>query len=144
MQVLRDAPAGQGVATPRLTALQEIASAYGREILVNSVGTDVSPALVLALIAVESSGRSEAVSGAGASGLMQLMPDTATRFGVVDTTDPADNIKGGVAYLAWLMDHFDNDPILALAGYNAGEGAVRDNGGVPPYAETRDLSLILI
>lgn len=138
LQVLRDAPAGQGVATPRLTALQEIASAYGREILVNSVGTDVSPALVLALIAVESSGRSEAVSGAGASGLMQLMPDTATRFGVVDTTDPADNIKGGVAYLAWLMDHFDNDPILALAGYNAGEGAVRDNGGVPPYAETRD------
>lgn len=138
LQVLREAPAGQGVATPRLTALQQIASDYGREILLNSVGTNVSPALVLALIAVESSGRSEAVSGAGASGLMQLMPATAARFGVVDTTDPAENIKGGVAYLAWLMDHFDNDPILALAGYNAGEGAVRDNGGVPPYAETRD------
>jgi len=68
---------------------------------------------------------------------MQLMSATAARFGVTDSMNPADNIKGGVAYLAWLMKHFDNDPILVLAGYNAGEGSVRDNAGVPPYAETR-------
>ena len=68
---------------------------------------------------------------------MQLMPPTAARFGVADSFDAADNIKGGVAYLAWLMEEFDRDPILVLAGYNAGEGAVRTNGGVPPYAETR-------
>jgi soluble lytic murein transglycosylase-like protein len=121
-----------------LSTLQSIASQYGSQILLNSVGTDVSPALVLALISVESSGKLEAVSSAGATGLMLLMPDTAERFGVTDASDPAENIKGGVAYLAWLMEHFDNDPILALAGYNAGEGAVRQNGGVPPYAETRD------
>ena len=68
---------------------------------------------------------------------MQLIPATAARFGVTDATDPAQNIKGGVAYLAWLLTHFDRDPILALAGYNAGENAVTKHGGVPPYAETR-------
>ena len=60
-----------------------------------------------------------------------------TRFGVTDSLDPTDNIKGGVAYLDWLMGEFDRDPILVLAGYNAGEGAVRTHEGVPPYAETR-------
>jgi soluble lytic murein transglycosylase-like protein len=68
---------------------------------------------------------------------MQLIPATAERFGVSDTTDPGQNIKGGVAYLNWLMEEFGNDPVLALAAYNAGEGAVRRHGGVPPYAETR-------
>lgn len=67
---------------------------------------------------------------------MQLMPATAARFGVTDRLNPAENIKAGVAYLAWLMDHFGEDPILVLAGYNAGERAVRSNAGVPPYAET--------
>lgn len=139
-QALREmdnAPDGKSVPAPRLQTLQSIASAHGLEILRATVGTDVSPALVLALISVESAGKSIATSHAGAQGLMQLMPDTAARFGVTDSMDPADNIKGGVAYLAWLMKHFDNDPILALAGYNAGEGAVRNNEGVPPYAETR-------
>jgi soluble lytic murein transglycosylase-like protein len=65
------------------------------------------------------------------------MPATAERFGVTDRESPTENIKAGVAYLDWLMDHFDKDPILVLAGYNAGEGAVRDNNGVPPYPETR-------
>jgi soluble lytic murein transglycosylase-like protein len=69
---------------------------------------------------------------------MQLIPATAERFGVSDSTDPVQNIKGGVAYLDWLMKEFDNDPVMVLAAYNAGEGAVRNNGGVPPYAETRD------
>ncbi|TDK48047.1 lytic transglycosylase domain-containing protein [Antarcticimicrobium luteum] len=128
----------QKVAAPRLQALQEIARARGIPILKATVGTRVSPALVLAVIAVESGGRPDAVSGAGAQGLMQLMPDTATRFGVADSLAPEENIAGGVKYLDWLMEKFGNDPILVLAGYNAGAGAVRDHAGVPPYAETRD------
>ena len=126
------------VAAPRLQAMQEIARAQGAPILKSTVGTSVSPALVLAVIAVESSGRADAVSHAGAAGLMQLMPATAERFGVIDRLTADDNIKGGVKYLDWLMREFDNDPILVLAGYNAGEGAVKSHQGVPPYAETRD------
>jgi len=126
-----------GAAAPRLQRLQDIAARHGRDILAATVGTDVSPALVVALIAVESSGRATAESEKGAQGLMQLIPDTATRFGVDDPTDPGQNIRGGVAYLAWLMKTFDGDPILALAGYNAGENAVTKHAGVPPFAETR-------
>jgi soluble lytic murein transglycosylase-like protein len=137
VRTLDRAPQGQGVAEPRLAALQDIASKHGIDILRETVGTKVSPALVLALISVESAGHSGAESHAGAQGLMQLMPDTAARFGVTDPLDPVQNIKGGIAYLDWLMGQFDNDPILVLAGYNAGEGSVRDNGGVPPFAETR-------
>ncbi len=132
---LAKAPEGKSVSVPRLQSLQTIAAAHGLDILRATVGTNVSPALVLALISVESAGNGDAVSSAGAQGLMQLMPATAARFGVIDRADPVENIKGGVAYLAWLMDHFDNDPILVLAGYNAGEGAVRDNAGVPPFAK---------
>ncbi|MDA5094030.1 lytic transglycosylase domain-containing protein [Aliiroseovarius sp. KMU-50] len=127
----------EGFAAPRLQHLQDIASLYGIEILKATVGTSVSPAWVLALISVESSGQADAESHAGAQGVMQLIPDTAARFGVGDPLDPAQNIKGGVAYLSWLMTHFNGDPILAMAGYNAGENAVTQNGGVPPYAETR-------
>lgn len=126
-----------GAVAPRLQTMQDIAERHGREILSATVGTDVSPALVIALISIESSGRADAESHKGAQGLMQLIPDTAARFGVDDPTDPAQNIKGGVAYLDWLMEKFDHDPILALAGYNAGENAVIKSGGVPPYAETR-------
>ncbi|MDV7145290.1 lytic transglycosylase domain-containing protein [Tropicimonas sp. TH_r6] len=135
---LRNGPGGATVTAPRLSSLQNIADTYGSEILKATVGTKVSPALVLAVIGIESAGRRTAVSHAGASGLMQLMPATAERFGVSNRNDAAQNIRGGVAYLDWLLDHFDRDPILALAGYNAGENAVRKNGGVPPYAETRD------
>ena len=110
----------------------------GVEILRSTVGTNVSPALVLAVISVESAGRADAVSSAGAQGLMQLMPATAARFGVRDSFLPAQNIAGGVKYLNWLMEEFGNDPILVLAGYNAGEGSIRKHSGVPPYAETRD------
>ena len=130
-------PNGQTVPTPRLQQMDKIAKAYGTEILKATVGTRVSPALVLAVIRIESAGKSAAVSGAGATGLMQLMPATAKRFGVEDSTIAAQNIKGGVAYLNWLMKKFDNDPVLVLAGYNAGENAVTKYGGVPPYAETR-------
>ena len=122
---------------PRLQVMQDIAARHGTAILQATVGTDVSPALVVAMIAVESAGAPGAESGKGALGLMQLMPDTAARFGVEDATDATANIRGGVAYMAWLMGEFGRDPILALAAYNAGENAVRGNSGVPPYPETR-------
>ena len=128
---------GPGVPAPRLQALKEIAEIHGLEILKATIGTKVSPALVLAVIGIESSGRNNAVSIAGARGLMQLMPDTAVRFGVKDVTDPIQNVRGGVAYLDWLMKEFDGDPILVLASYNAGENAVRKHAGVPPFNETR-------
>jgi len=93
--------------------------------------------MVRAVRAVERAGRSGAVSPAGAAGLMQHIPATAARFGVEDRLEPGESIRGGVAYLDWLLNHFGNDPVLALAAYNAGEGAVEANDGVPPYPETR-------
>ena len=135
--MLSQGPDGQSVSAPRLQALQEIARVHGGDILGATIGTRVSPALVLAVIGIESAGKVTAVSPKGAAGLMQLIPDTAARFGVTDSTDPTQNIRGGVAYLDWLMQEFNGDPLMVLAGYNAGEGAVRSNGGVPPYDETR-------
>ena len=123
---------------PRLQHLQEIARTNSATILRSTVGTRVSPALVLAVISVESSGDPVAVSRAGATGLMQLMPATAERFGVQDALSPHQNIKGGVQYLDWLMAKFDGDPIMVLAGYNAGEGSLAKHQGVPPFPETRD------
>ena len=126
------------VPAPRLADMQAVAQARGVDILRATVGTQVSPALALAVIWTESNGRAEVVSHAGAQGLMQLMPATAERFGVIDPFDPGQNIRGGVKYLDWLMQEFDGDPMLVLAGYNAGEGAVKKHKGVPPYSETRD------
>ena len=126
------------VASPRMQDMQGIAKEQGIEILKATIGTEVSPALVLAVMAVESAGDPTAVSSAGAQGLMQLMPATAERFGVTDRLVPAQSIAGGVKYLNWLMVEFQNDPILVLAGYNAGEGSVRKHKGVPPFVETRD------
>lgn len=137
LSALTQGPDGTQVPAPRLQRLQEIATVHGAEILKATIGTEVSPALVLAVIGIESGGRVDAVSTAGAIGLMQLIPATADRFGVDDSADPVDNIKGGVAYLDWLMKEFDRDPLMVLAAYNAGENAVKSNGGVPPYAETR-------
>ncbi|MFD2739186.1 lytic transglycosylase domain-containing protein [Sulfitobacter aestuarii] len=136
MQILAGATAK--VPAPRLQQMQDIARLNGIDILRSTIGTEVSPALVLAVITVESAGRSDAISTAGAQGLMQLMPATAARFGVGDSLAAPQNIAGGVKYLDWLMGEFDRDPILVLAGYNAGEGAVRKHAGVPPYPETRD------
>jgi len=135
--VVQELGNGPGVAAPRLQLMQEIAKAHGIDILKATIGTKVSPALVLAVIGIESTGRADAVSEAGARGLMQLIPDTAARFGVTDSNDPAENIRGGVAYLDWLMKEFAGDPILVLAAYNAGENAIRKHEGVPPYNETR-------
>lgn len=138
MAALSQGPGGAAVSAPRLQQMQGIATQFGTEILKATVGTDVSPALVLAVIGIESSGQAQALSPAGAQGLMQLIPATASRFGVTDPNDPVQSIKGGVAYLDWLMKQFDHDPLMVLAAYNAGEGAVRANSGVPPYPETRD------
>jgi soluble lytic murein transglycosylase-like protein len=101
-------------------------------------GYGLNPELVLAVIEVESNFNTTAKSPKQAQGLMQLIPATAKRFGVSDPWDPHQNLRGGMAYLRWLLDHFDGNLRLALAGYNAGEEAVRRHGGVPPYSETQN------
>ncbi len=93
---------------------------------------------MLAVVQVESNFDPNARSPKNAQGLMQLIPETAERFGVGDVWDPEQNLRGGMAYLRWLLDNFDGDVKLALAGYNAGEGAVQRHGGIPPFAETQD------
>lgn len=95
-------------------------------------------ALVRAVIMVESNFDPRAVSHAGAQGLMQLMPETASRMEVRDSFDPRENIFGGVRYLRILANLFNGDLELTIAGYNAGEGAVMRHGGIPPYEETQD------
>lgn len=95
--------------------------------------------LVHAVITAESAYRPDAVSSAGAVGLMQLMPETGKRMGVDDRYDPVQNIQGGTRYLRLLMDLFNNNVVLAVAGYNAGENAVIQYGNkIPPYAETQE------
>ena len=98
----------------------------------------IDPQLVMALISVESNFNAKAVSPKNAQGLMQLIPETAERFGVQRVFNPADNIKGGLAYLRWLMAFFEGEVRLVLAAYNAGERAVERYKGIPPYEETRN------
>ena len=112
------------------TAFQTEISAAAREF-------GVEEAIVRAIIHAESAYNPTALSRAGAQGLMQLMPPTARRFGVTDSYDAAQNIRGGVQYLSWLLKRFNGNLTLAAAGYNAGEGAVDRHGGVPPYSETQ-------
>jgi soluble lytic murein transglycosylase-like protein len=97
----------------------------------------LEPHLVLAVIAQESNFDPLAQSPRNAQGLMQLIPDTARRFNVRNITDPTQNLRGGMAYLRWLLAYFEGDLVLTLAAYNAGERAVERYRGVPPYAETR-------
>lgn len=99
----------------------------------------IDPLLIYAQMHQESSFKIRATSHKGASGLMQLMPATARRFGVTKIYDPQQNIDAGVKYMRWLLDTFQQDVVLALAGYNAGEGAVMKYGWrVPPYRETQE------
>ena len=112
-------------------------SAYSSEIRTASSEFGVEEAIVRAIIHAESAYRPNALSHAGAQGLMQLIPATASRFGVADPFDPSQNIRGGVRYLAWLMKRYSSNLTLVAAAYNAGEGAVDRNGGVPPYSETQ-------
>jgi soluble lytic murein transglycosylase-like protein len=99
---------------------------------------DVEPSLVDSVIRVESNYNPNAVSPAGAEGLMQLIPSTARRFGVSNSFHPQQNIEGGVRYLKYLMELYHGDERLALAAYNAGEGAVARYKGIPPYPETQN------
>lgn len=114
-------------------------SPFATEIVAAANAFDLDPALLHAVIAVESNHNPVALSPKGAQGLMQLMPDTSRRFGVADPWHPDQNIRGGARYLADLLAMFDNDLSLALAAYNAGEQAVLRYGRrIPPYPETRD------
>lgn len=112
-------------------------NAYRDEVARAAREFGVDEAIVRAIMHAESAFNPNALSRAGAQGLMQLMPATAARFGVVNAFDPEQNIRGGVEYLAWLLKRFNGDLTLAAAGYNAGEGAVQRHGGVPPYTETQ-------
>ena len=137
--VLRDVKAGpiklaitksqmsQVLRSPELIALiDHIADEHG-----------VDTWLVRAIIQAESAFYENAYSKKGAMGLMQLIPATAERFGVIDPFDPVQNITGGVKYIRWLIDHFKHDYTKVIAAYNAGENAVKKHNGVPPFAETR-------
>lgn len=97
----------------------------------------IEPALVFGMVRAESRFNHRARSSAGARGLLQLMPGTAKSLGVKDSFNPRQNIRGGVSYLRQLIDRFGGNVVLALAGYNAGPGAVERHGGVPPYKQTR-------
>ena len=119
--------------TARLTAanMSELIDAFAAE-------SELDPALIRAVIQVESNFNRKAVSPKGAQGLMQLMPATIWRLSVGDAYDPHENIGAGVRYLRQLLDRFQGDLTLTLAAYNAGENAVLRYKGVPPYQETRD------
>jgi soluble lytic murein transglycosylase-like protein len=119
-------------------SLQLNTLAYATEIKNASKNYGVEEAVIRAIIHAESAYRPHVQSNKGAQGLMQLIPGTARRFGVVDAFDPAQNIDGGVQYLAWLLKRYGQDTTLAAAAYNAGEGAVDKYGGVPPYKETQN------
>ena len=112
-------------------------AAYEAEIAAAAREHGVEEAIVRAIIHAESAFNPNALSRVGAQGLMQLMPATARRFGVSDSFNAAQNISGGVKYLAWLLKRFNGNLSLAAAGYNAGEGAVDKYQGVPPYSETQ-------
>jgi len=129
---------GHGRPAPMSAAMVARRERYAPVIDAAAARHGVDPNLVHAVIRAESAYEPTAESHAGACGLMQLMPATARRFGVRDVWDPAQNIRGGVAYLRFLLDRFGADIPLAIAAYNAGEGAVAKYGNrVPPYRETR-------
>ncbi|HRF83780.1 MAG TPA: lytic transglycosylase domain-containing protein, partial [Pseudoxanthomonas sp.] len=123
---------GVSFATVRLNTIS-----YQAEIAAAAREFGVEEAIVRAIIHAESAFNPTALSHVGAQGLMQLMPATARRFGVSDSYDAGQNIRGGVQYLAWLLKRYNGNLTLAAAGYNAGEGAVDRHNGVPPYSETQ-------
>lgn len=115
----------QGLSGPFAKEIREMSSRY-----------DVDPALVEAIVRAESSFDPSAVSRRGAAGLMQLMPRTASALGVGNRFDPRESIRGGVRHLRYLLDRYRGDVALAVAAYNAGEGAIALHRGIPPYPET--------
>ena len=124
-----DDPAQFREASPSAQALAGTVTRLAREYRLD-------PRLVTAVIRAESGFDPLARSPRNAQGLMQLIPETAERFGVGNPWNPTENLHGGMRYLRWLLSYFRGDVVLALAAYNAGEGAVDRHGGVPPYAET--------
>ena len=130
-------PARQRVASCCTKFAGVVRSRYSNYVMAAAAENQVEPALIHAVISVESGYNSRARSPAGAVGLMQLMPETAKRYGVSDRLDPAQNIHGGARYLRFLLDTFGNNLKLVLAAYNAGEEAVIKYGmRIPPYRET--------
>lgn len=135
---LRPPPPAQAVAGPpgvnyQLTAPRKIVEL----VLKMAPQYQVEPQLALAIIAAESNFNTHALSPKNAQGLMQLIPETSERFNVKNPYDPAQNIRGGLTYLRWLLAYFEGDVALVAAAYNAGEGKVERYRGVPPYLETR-------
>jgi hypothetical protein len=139
-EVLESAPRSVRAFSENLSFSSSLLSPpYSTQILAAAREHKVDPAFIAAVIKVESNGHAFAVSRKGARGLMQLMPATARRLGVRSPFDPRDNIRGGAAYLAELAERFgETNADIILAAYNAGEHAVEEYGGVPPYRETRD------
>lgn len=127
----------RSVAAPRAARVVQPPERLGELIEQTAQRHEVDPHLVRSVVQVESGFNPYAVSPKGAQGLMQLIPATARRFGVANPFDPASNLEAGVKYLKYLKDLFQDDR-LALAAYNAGEGAVQRHKGIPPYAETQE------
>jgi soluble lytic murein transglycosylase-like protein len=136
-----DAPAGGGVPPSEVVepdpGWRLAAGEYADLIALMAERHAVDPALLTAMAQAESAFDPRAVSPKGARGLLQLMPDTAERFGVSNPFDAEQNVEGAARYLGWLLERYDGRADLALAGYNAGEGAVDLHRGIPPYRETR-------
>lgn len=141
-RVVRVAPdvrgAGRLAARRNDPALREPATTYDRLIRRYAEEYDVDFALVKAIMRAESSFNPYAVSHKGARGLMQMMPQTARRYGVRDIHNPAENIRAAVQHLRYLFGVFDHRPVLVIAAYNAGENAVKQYRGIPPFPETQD------
>ena len=136
--LLPDPPDPAQVAAEYSTTLTGERSEIERLVMRLAPQYAVDSKLALAVISAESSFNPSAVSPKNAQGLMQLIPETAARFGVKKILNPAENIKGGLAYLRWLLAFFQGDVSLVLAAYNAGERAVEKYRGIPPYAETQN------
>ncbi len=141
-RVVRVAPdvkgAGKLAAQKNSPVFREDASTYDRLIRRYADEYNVDFALVKAIMTVESSFNPYAVSDKGARGLMQMMPSTAGRYGVRDIYNPVENVRAAVKHLKYLSDTFNNKSILVIAAYNAGENAVKQHRGIPPYEETQN------